>query len=332
MPNNNISSTTNIGYPYSVDLIPPIVKFWLYLVFLIPSIICAIFVLYHLLCNQTFRRSLNNHVIIVLLLTVVVCQVTVFPWMLYYEYHINTWSRSFVFCLIWGFIDWGVYLLQLLLFAWASIERHILIFHDKWVSTKKKRFFVHYLPLIIIILYWFIFYTFVYFYPPCKNIFENSQMICVKICLFQSFVFRALEMLFHYIIPCFTIIFLGIILILRVLWQKHRMHQPIRWRRHRKMTVQLLSISVLYLLVTAPWAIMIFLRICGLPYDVGEGFENLTFFISYYIVLFFPFVSVLSLPELRTKFKNVLHLPRVRRIVGPETFDLASIKNQQVPM
>ena len=38
-----------------------------------------------------------------------------------------------------------IYSLQVTLFAWASIERHILIFHDQWVSTQSRRLFVHYI-------------------------------------------------------------------------------------------------------------------------------------------------------------------------------------------
>lgn len=324
---NNSSDDYNIGFGYTIDVISPMGKFWLYLIFLIPSIICAIFVLYHLIHDRNLICALNNHVIIVLLFTVVFCQGTMYPWMLYYYYHGNNWLRSFVFCTIWAFIDWAVYVLQLLLFAWASIERHILIFHDKWVSTKKKRILVHYFPLISIIVYWAIFYSFVFFYSSCANVFDNTQMICVSICLFESFSFRTVEMLFHYIIPCCIIIFLSMALFLRILWQKHRMHQPILWRNHRKMTIQLLSISVLYLLVTVPWAIMIFLRICGLPAHIGASFESFTFFASYYIVLFFPFFSVISLPELRNKLKIVLHLPRTRRPVGPEPLTLRDTKN-----
>jgi len=150
MSNENITVNVTIS---SYDIISSIGKFWLYLIFLIPSIICTLFVLYYLLFERTLRRSLNNHVIILLLLTVLFCELTQYPWMLYYFSYGNIWERPVAFCLIWGFIDCAVYALQLLLFAWATIERHILIYHDKWVLTKTKRFFVHYLPIIIIIIY-----------------------------------------------------------------------------------------------------------------------------------------------------------------------------------
>jgi hypothetical protein len=321
----NISSTA------SVDIIPSAVKFWLYLIFLIPSIICTLFVLYYLLSDRTLRRSLNNHVFIVLLFTVLFCEVTMYPWMLYYYYYPgNTWQRSSTFCLIWSFFDWAVYMLQLLLFAWASIERHILIFHDRWVSTRKKRIFVHYLPVIIISLYWFIFCLFAYLYPSCKNTFDTSQMICVTICLLNFFSYHAFDTLFNNILPTLIIVIFSVSLFLRVLWQKHRMRQPIQWRKHRKMAIQLLSISALYLFITTPWAIIMFLRICGLSRDIGVSYENITTFISYYMVLLFPFVSLLSLSELRTKLNKVLHLHRQQRSIGLEPVAGRGVRNNQV--
>jgi len=250
--------------------------------------------------------------------------------MLYYYSHDNIWQRSVIFCLIWGFIDGAVYTLQLLLFAWATIERHILIFHDR-LLTKKKRFLVHHLPLIVIILYWFIFYTYVYFYPPCKNIFNNSQMVCVTICLFKSFPFHAFETLFNNILPSLTIVIFSVALFVRIVRQKHRIQQHIHWRKYRKMTIQLLSISVLYLLITTPWAIITFLRICRLSPDIGVIFESYAVFISYYIVLLFPFVALLSLPELRIKLKRISHLQRQKRCVGPEPVIGRNARNNQIP-
>jgi hypothetical protein len=330
MSDENITLNVSISSTDSDDLISSTIRFWLYLLFLIPSMICTLFVLYYLVFDRTLRRSLNNHVIIVLLFTVLFCELTMYPWMLYYYSHSDTWQRSFAFCVIWGFIDWAVYMLQLLLFAWASIERHILIFHDRWVSTKRKRIFVHYLPVVIISMYWFLFYAYVYFYPSCENTFDSTQMICVTVCLFSSFSFHAFDLLFNNVLPTLTIVIFSVTLLLRVLRQKQRMRQPILWRKHRKMTVQLLSISALYLLITAPWAIIVFLRICGLPQEIGAKFEDYSYFVSYYMVLIFPFVSLLSLPELRLKLNKLLQLQQRGAHVRPDPLAGRDVRTNQV--
>lgn len=317
MSSNKTVTISYVGAVNNLDYLSPTQKFWLYLIFLIPSTILTLFVLYQLLFDRLLRKSLHNHVIIILMITVVICQITIFPWMLYYFYNGNYWHRPVAFCLIWGFIDWPVYILQLLLFAWASIERHILIFNDQLVSTHRKRVIVHYLPLIILTGYWFIFYIYVYFMASCNYVTNDYSMVCIPICLYESFPFRAAETTLHYAIPCFIIIIFSLGLLFRVLWQKYRARQQILWRRHRKMTIQLLSIACLYLLVAVPWAIMIFLRICGLSPDIAAEFENLTLYVSYYIEIFFPFVACLSLPELRNKVKKFLHLTKLQRSVGP---------------
>ncbi|CAF1487991.1 unnamed protein product [Adineta steineri] len=44
------------------------------------------------------------------------------------------WSQTPTFCMIWKFLDSFIYASIAKLVAWASIERHIIIFHNKWVS------------------------------------------------------------------------------------------------------------------------------------------------------------------------------------------------------
>ncbi|CAF4085750.1 unnamed protein product, partial [Adineta steineri] len=42
------------------------------------------------------------------------------------------WSQTPTFCMIWKFLDSFIYASIAKLVAWASIERHIIIFHNKW--------------------------------------------------------------------------------------------------------------------------------------------------------------------------------------------------------
>jgi hypothetical protein len=170
------NSSSNASVMHSL---PPMLKFWLYFVFYVPSVPCSLFLLYQFLGDPALRRSLHNHIVILLLLTVFTCQTTIFPWMFYYYFHAERWPRSYAFCTIWAFIDSSVYVLELLLFAWSSIERHILIFHSKWVTTQRQRFWVHYFPLAVILVYWLVLYSFIYFVPTCANNFDTSTDVCV---------------------------------------------------------------------------------------------------------------------------------------------------------
>ena len=75
---NNTSSTATSA------LIPNAAKFWSYLSFLIPAIVCSLFVLYHLFFDRALRRALNNHAVAVVLILGLICQITIYPWMLYF--------------------------------------------------------------------------------------------------------------------------------------------------------------------------------------------------------------------------------------------------------
>ncbi|CAF0871269.1 unnamed protein product [Adineta steineri] len=303
-----------------IDVLFRIIKFWIYLILLIPSIICSLFVLCYLLFDRNLHRALHNHVIIILLLICLICQVTIYPWMLYFYNNHIYWPRSYIFCSIWGFIDWGLYITQIILFAWASIERHILIFHDRWLSTRRKRIFIHYLPPILLLLYCFIFYGIVYFFPFCVNSINYYAAACIVCCTYNNNVFSLWETIVNQLLPHLIIIIFSIALILRALWQNHRVHQRIQWRKHRKMTIQLLSISFLYLTFSFPNTFMIFLYLCGLPSNTSGDVKKYAEFFSYLIILFFPFVCILPLSKLRNKIRKILLCRKRRqtRFIRPE--------------
>ena len=171
------------------------------LILLIPSIICSIFALYYLLFDRNLRNGLNNHVIILILIIGLICQLTDYPWLLYYYKHNGIWKRSLIFCEIWGYIDWGLYITQTILFAWTTIERHILIFHDKWLLTKRKRLFIHYIPPILIIFYCLIMYLIVYFFPSCENVVDYFYVTCIDACLFDSGIYSIYDTIIDEVLP-----------------------------------------------------------------------------------------------------------------------------------
>ncbi len=277
---------------------------------LIPSFLCSLFVLYHLLFDRALRNALNNHVIIILLFICLIAEVTFYPWMFYFYQHKDVWERSPMFCVIWGFLDWTLYVVHTMLFAWATIERHILIFHDGWVSTKKRRFCVHYCPLILLPLYLFIFYIVMYFFPNCENLLRPSYALCIYPCLYDTSIISMWDFVVDQLLPILTIIVFSSGLLVRVLWQRVRMRRTIHWRKHRKMTIQLLSISFLYLIILLPYAIVYIVRLSGLTSSLVIDFRTYTAYLSYFIVLLFPFVCAFSLPGLQKKMKNLFQLRR----------------------
>ncbi|CAF1292963.1 unnamed protein product [Adineta ricciae] len=295
-------------------------RFWLFLVFIIPSVLCAFFVLYHLLFNRTLRQGLYNHVVVVLLCLGLFSELTNYIWMMVYYQRGPIWYRSNAFCAVWGFNDWALYVTYTVLLAWATIERHILVFHDRWVSTKRKRFFLHYCPIMFLLCYCFGFYIVVYFIPPCMNEFSPWLSICIsKVCIFDNYAFSMYELVVHQFLPFPVIVVFNILLIVRVVWQKKSMNQRFQWRKYRKMIIQMLSISFLYIILYFPFLVVSICNLFNVTSDIFNDVLSYTTFITYFIFPLFPFVCALSLSDLRSKLLQIFHLQRNVRRVGPLT-------------
>ena len=287
--------------------IPHTVRFWTYLFSDIASLLCTIFTLYCLLSDRALRRALHNHVIIVLLILGLIYELTDIPFILRNDFSEEPWQASPAFYLFWVFFDYAMYSLQIALFAWASIERHILIFHESWVSTSKRRICLHYLPIMVIIVYYLIYYAIVHFVPQCENSFDGFLTGSVFIpCSFDRSFLGIWDLIVHQVIPTVIIIIFCLALLLRVVCQKIRMRQQVHWRKYRKMTIQLLSISTIYMVFNAPWILTIFAYQYGLSEDIAIVILKYTGFLFYYVIFLFPFVCCLSLSELRSKFMRVI--------------------------
>ncbi|CAF0955726.1 unnamed protein product [Adineta steineri] len=108
----------------------------------------------------------------------------------------------------------------------------------------------------------------------------------------------------------------SVTLLLRAVWQRYHMHRQIQWRQYRKMTLQVIIISTIYLMLPFPSTIINFLHVCGMSADIGAVFLSRTMFFTYYTLFLFPIVSVGALSELREKVKNIIRFRQQRRIGG----------------
>ena len=302
------------------DLISDSVRFWVFLIFLISSLSCSIFVLYHLFLYGKLQRHLFNHAVIIVLVIGLIYEVTIYPWMLYFYHQNGDWSRSLIFCTIWSFIDWGLYYTQTILFAWATIERHILIFHDRWVATSRCRFFIHYFPLIILTTYCLIYYIIIDFFPPCENEYLNASMICVKLCITKIHALYMWDMIVHQLLPNLIIIIFSLALLVRVCWHKRSIGQSLTWKKHRRMTVQLLSISILFLTCAFPITLLNVLHFYSPMEPIQTYLFEYFLFLNYTLILLLPFACLLSAPQVQEHLRNRFYFGNRRcRIIVPNT-------------
>ncbi|CAF1361321.1 unnamed protein product [Adineta steineri] len=292
MPISNTSSSNTIKFVFDDGIaIPYIVRFWIFLVSDILSLICCLFVLYHFLFDSNLRRGLHNHVIIIILFMCLIWELTTVPWSMYLFLYDVVWIQTPTFSKLAG---------------WASVERHILIFHDQWVSTKKKRFFVHCFPLIFIVLYGIVVYGITTPMNNCNRPFYYFIPMCAySSCVYNSVVFSLYEYVTGGLLCSVLIGFGSTFLVLRVIIRKRHLQQQIQWRKHRKMILQLLSVSSLFIVLYLPPVILATAYKLGVPTSVGAQYITYGRFLSYYIVFLFPFTCLSTIPELGTRIKNI---------------------------
>ena len=328
----NTSTTDNLPAFFSFQLPRPL-RFWYFLIANTSSLTCTLFTLYFLLSDATLRRALNNHTIIVLLVLGFLYESINVSWHIRSARFDQPWSMSDTFYLFWTFLDYAFYSIQISLFAWASIERHILIFHDRWISTRIKRLLIHYAPIVVIIVYYLVFYSIIYFGTSCDRSFNGFLSGGVYApCAFYLQTAGTWDLIVHELIPTMIISLCSIGLLLRVVLQKARMRQSTHWRKHRKMTVQLLSISVIYMLFNIPWVVFILGLTYGAPLEIVWPALICSKFILYNIVFLFPFVCCLSLPELRKRAKQMILFRRRRRRIGPMLTTSSRLRAHAAPM
>ncbi len=300
----------------SVSLPTPSIRFWTYLFSNLFSFLFSCFALYCFLTDRTLRRALHNHIIIVLLILGLISEVTNVPWMLYNDYNHAPLIKSEIFYRFWTFFNYPLFALQIGLFSWATIERHILIFHDRWVSTSRKRFFIHYLPIGAIIIYYLIYFSIVFFAPICEQSFDIFLAGGLYVpCAFEHTILGIWDLTIHQVVPTLIIIFFSVALLVRSIWQKTRLYRRVNWRKYRKMIIQLLSFSIIYIIFDVPIVSIIFAYQYGLPTDIAIPASAYLGFIVYYIIFLFPFVCCLSLVELREKLTKIfLRCRRTRQV------------------
>ncbi|CAF1327669.1 unnamed protein product [Adineta ricciae] len=292
-------------------------RFWLFLVLLIPSTLCGIFNLYQFLFDRILLKGLHNHIIILLNLIGLLYNLTDIIWFIYFYRNYSALVRTKEFCFLWFYSDYTGFLSLILLGTWAAIERHILIFHQDYLATKRKRFLFHYLPMILILIYSLLYYPIVYISSSCRTNRLYSRPRCgLAYCISRLRLVAIWDNLFNNIIPTFLIVIFSIALILRVFYSKYRINQRFRWKNYQKLTIQSVSISFIYIIFYFPSMILNLLFIVGALTPNATDLYSTSLFFSYFVPLFIPLFCTISLPELRKKFQ--MNYPKRTNHIAPQ--------------
>lgn len=275
------------------------IKFWFLLFGVIFSSPCYLFLIYYFLKHKKIRQALYNHVIISNLLVgflIVIADLSCHLGYLRLGYIIPSNPAT---CLVWQLVDYGFWYGDLFLKSWAAMERHIFIFHSHMLNTLFKRILFHYLPLIFVTFYTPIVYVYLIFFYPAEHIYDYTILSCSGPYYYYDIPAWLIwyESLFHYVIPIFLMIIFGNALFLRVIFQKRRLRIATNWRQYRKMTIQLLFVSIIYLF-DLPYIIVTIVRWSGYP-DFGTDVQGPYFYyINYIPIILFPFAILATYPKL----------------------------------
>ncbi|CAF3730329.1 unnamed protein product [Rotaria sp. Silwood1] len=99
---DNINETGENSFESSEISLSAFVRFWILILFDIPSIACTFFLLFHLILNRTLRHEINNHIIIILLIFGLAGQLIDIPLYLTFITHAGiVFPSTSATCLIW---------------------------------------------------------------------------------------------------------------------------------------------------------------------------------------------------------------------------------------
>ncbi len=136
-------------------------------------------------------------------------------------------------------------------------------------------------------------------------------------CYYDDRLLIIFDLIIISILPCLLILFFNITLLIRVVWMKNiRLNRIVQWRKYRKMTIQLLSISTLFILFYLPLMIYYLLYIFQwLSLVINPQIELYLTFIAYFSILFLPFVTLFSLHNdyWRNQWRKLIRFIRTHR-------------------
>ncbi|CAF1253730.1 unnamed protein product [Adineta ricciae] len=284
------------------------IKFYLFIVLQIPSVLISMFIIYKFVTVRQFRVRLNNHSIFALVIVSFIETTTELPITLDYLRFGYVKIMKYSFCLFWTWFNFSLQTINLILMAWTSFERHILIFHSNLVQTKLGQFKWHYIPLIFCVTYIPIFYFSCVILYQCENFFDYSYIFCGSICYNRVIWLSTFDWTTNVLIPSMIIPLLSLSLLIRVIFQAKKMKRTTNWKSHRKMTIQLTVISILYLAFWFPLAFLVSLiRIYFLPTFIEEITYYYLYYTPYLVQLLMPYVCIACLPEIWPK-KNQINV------------------------
>ncbi|CAF0765959.1 unnamed protein product [Adineta steineri] len=286
------------------------VKFIILISLQIPSIIISLLIfIFFITCHTRLNVYQNQAILFLLIVNFFLLSVDL-PMPIHFYFLNYVTPATAGFCTWWTFFEYSLNLTSELLMAVISIQRHILIFQPSLLNTRFMRFLLYYFPLLLCLIYPIIFYMAVIIFYPCNGTqwdFKNNLCGYANCYLVYDRILSTFDWGINNGLPIVVIILANIILVIRIIKQKHRHHQHISIRKQRRMALQLLSISSLYLIAWLP----------SLLIGLGQQLISATFLaqfqldyaldLIYLVCLLLPWICIRLLPGYTVWMRNQWH-------------------------
>lgn len=291
-----------------------LIVFWIFIVIFIPSIFCFCFIFIQIIRKRILKRHIHSHIIFVILVCNFLQVSMEHPIFFSYLYNGTSIVKSDSFCIFWSCLEFFFNGTILMLMCYGSIERYLLIFHRNMVH--QHLILLHYIPILFFIAYPLILYIILICFYPCMNSFDYAVNTCGGPCyLFEKWA-SIFDTILNLALPLFICTITNILLLIRVLRQKHRMRQQQIWKKNKRLIIQLLSIVILHNIVWFPTIISLLIILFSpvtFPILINMTLDLYPY--GYYMVaMLCPFISIIGLPELWLHyFNNVIQPTNTNR-------------------
>ncbi|CAF1235199.1 unnamed protein product [Adineta steineri] len=151
----------------------------------------------------------------------------------------------------------------------------------------------------------------IFFSTQCTNVWDYTVLYCGGACYTYIQSLITFDWLFNYGFLILIIVISNTALFTRFIWRKASRQQPIQWRRHRRLIIQLIFISSLFLIFGVPSTLVAIIEVLWLPTFLLDIEYNYLTYISVYGNQLYPFVIIGSLPEIQKDLKK--WIGRIRR-------------------
>ncbi|UJR07431.1 hypothetical protein I4U23_011717 [Adineta vaga] len=219
--------------------------------------------------------------------------------------------RTPTFCIWWYWIDYTLLVISLYLAAIASLQRHILVFNSHWFRLRRLRWILHFIPLMFGVLYPALFYLICMYFYPCENFYDETSRHCMYPCYIDNTLLYNIDWVVHTAVPVLILGLANMTLVIRVIrsMKNARQQQRHTWKKQRKLTINLLVISLLYFLLWFPATVIVLIQ-KSVYSSLVEDHPTLYYIYNLYLFacLLQPFMCFFALPELIKSIKRIMQL------------------------